>query len=312
MIFIKVGPIEYIELAFDAYKMHEKYAWIVFKHLCSVEDSIRLLFGTKLYGLPIEIRKYRTQNKNLNFHDQLKHFQQLVSIERCNQSNNSYNSRSNDRTLNNKRDIPESLLKSSMHNNRRSDSIHKHSYMDTFNKYQHTASTNSPISIYKEERSPINRSQNSHGHHHKSERRSSSSMEFTYYEKDSYNNQHYDSKHQKHNVYTSSYKREISNNQKSERNQKNTLSFSSTSSNSSDYQGRKKNVVNQDYDNKNLNKDKLKDGLQEYDDKYRRNKNRSNDHRNFYHPYKCNYEGYERRKYKNSYDEQSSHNHKKY
>lgn len=74
LVFVKVGPIEYIEFVVDIHKLCENYAWIVFKHSCSVKDSIKLFCGTKLYGWKIVTKNCSKQTKNADFYNQLKYY----------------------------------------------------------------------------------------------------------------------------------------------------------------------------------------------------------------------------------------------
>lgn len=72
--------------------------------------------GTKLYGMPIETKKYSKQLKDPVFDDQLNYFKQLVNVERNNQSNECNNSRWNDRDSDRKNNIPDSLPEPPTHN----------------------------------------------------------------------------------------------------------------------------------------------------------------------------------------------------
>lgn len=104
-----MGPIEYVEFAYDEHENCENFAWVVFKYPCSVEDSIKLLRGTKLYGMPIVTKNYSKNLEDPVFHDQLNYFKQLINVERSTQSNNGNTSRWNDQNLDNKTIIPDSL-----------------------------------------------------------------------------------------------------------------------------------------------------------------------------------------------------------
>lgn len=54
---IQVGPIIHIECVCNSMVKFIEHFTVVFKYTSSVEDSIKLLCGTELYGLPIKIRK---------------------------------------------------------------------------------------------------------------------------------------------------------------------------------------------------------------------------------------------------------------
>lgn len=284
--------------------MWKNNAWVVFKYPCSVEDSIRLFRGTQLYGLPIEIKKYRKQNKNSNFQDQLKHFQQLVSIERSNQLNINNKNKWNNQNLDNEHNFPYSQSESLIHGYRRSDSTLLHNSKDTFYKYQQNASINNPISVYRSEYGTINKSQQSYGHYHarKSEYNSSDSMAVSYNDRNPSHSRNYDRKHRSHNS-TSSFKEKSSNKQRSEKNHKNTHDFSLSSNNLLDNQRRKNNLANRDYKTQSFNKDKSFDRNEMHS-----RSTESNSHKDdYYHPYKQNDKSDERPKYKKTYDAQSNH-----
>ncbi|KAL4088971.1 hypothetical protein QTP88_024049 [Uroleucon formosanum] len=57
-LFYQVGPIEYVDFAFDGHEISENFALVVFKYSSSVEDSIKLFQGTELYELPIITKNY--------------------------------------------------------------------------------------------------------------------------------------------------------------------------------------------------------------------------------------------------------------
>lgn len=81
---------------------------MVFKYPCSVEDSIKFLPGTKLYGLPIVIKKYSADLEDPAYHDQLNYFKQLIDVERSAfKSNNGNTNRWNDQNSGSKTVLPE-------------------------------------------------------------------------------------------------------------------------------------------------------------------------------------------------------------
>lgn len=211
---IKVGPIECIQFAIDEHELCENFAWVIFKHSISVEDSIKLFRGTKLYGLPIVTKYYSKHLDDPVFHDQLDYFKQLVNVEQNSQSNdNSNNSRWIDRSSDNMNNIPDSLPEPPVYDvhyniNRdnydsRSNAMSRHGYKDKSSKYQHNKpNTKCHNSAYRNEHNSIEKSYNTHGHYRKSEHNNrSGSMEVSSFDRDS-SLQNDDRKHR--GIHTSS------------------------------------------------------------------------------------------------------------
>lgn len=207
-----MGPIEYIEFSFDNREKCENYAWVVFKHACSVEDCLRLFCGTKLYGLSIETKKYSENLEHPVFHDQLNYFKQLIDVERNSHSNNSSQSRWNDRSSNN---IPDCLPEPPLHNtnlyennyDHTSDPMSRHGYKNrSSSRHQHSNThAENPNPVYKRGHNPTNKSYDNRRHYQKPDNNSgSASIEMPSSNRDSYhNNQNYDRKHRDYNSHKS-------------------------------------------------------------------------------------------------------------
>lgn len=195
-----MGPIEYIEFPYDENEKCENFAWIVFKFSSSVEDSIKLLRGTKLYGLEILTKNYSEHQKDPMFHDQLNYFKQLVDVERNSQSNNGNRSRWNDPRSDNTNYVPDSLPEPPIHgkynsnNDKYSDhceTISRHRYEDNSSKYQHSnSSTKYHNPVYRNEHHIIDKPHYSYGYYRKSDYNNHSDSPV------SSNNQNYDCKNQ--------------------------------------------------------------------------------------------------------------------
>lgn len=175
-----MGPVEYVEFAVDGHEIRANFAYVVFKYPRSVEESMKLLRGTKLYGLPIVMKKYSTDLEDPAFHEELNYFKQLASVEQSKDSNYTNKSRWNDQSSGNKNHIPESLPEPPMHD--------KNSYRDTVSRpssrYQHNNGA------YRSEPNSTNNSYNSRGRYHKSEHTSNSGSITNFdNERDTYHNQ---------------------------------------------------------------------------------------------------------------------------
>lgn len=204
---IKVGPIECVKFAIDEHELRENFAWVIFKHSNSVEDSIKLFRGTKLYGLPIVTKYYSKHLDDPVFHDQLDYFKQLVNVENNSQSNdNSNKSRWIDRSSDNINNIPDTLPEPPVYDEHninadqdnydsRSNIMSRHSYKDKHSKYQYKPYSQSHNSAFRYEHNSIDKSYHSRGRYRKSEHNSSSSsMETSNFSRDSYH-QNYNRKH---------------------------------------------------------------------------------------------------------------------
>lgn len=194
-----MGPVEYIEFAYDEHEICENYALVVFKHTSSVEDSIKFFQGTVLYGLPIITKNYSKHFEDPVFNDQLNYFKQLVKVERNSQPNNSFTeSRWIDQSLDDNNIIPETLPVPPMHEVHRSDNVTRHGSKDNSIKYKHNVPhTKSHNLVNRSEYNPIDKFHHSRKHYKKSEHnRGSGSMEVFNYDQDSYHNQNNDSRHQ--------------------------------------------------------------------------------------------------------------------
>lgn len=202
-----MGPIECVKFAIDEHDLCENFAWVIFKHSSSVEDSIKLFRGTKLYGLPIVTKYYSKHLDDPVFHDQLDYFKQLVNVEHNSQSNDSSNkSRWIDRSSDNINNIPDSLPEPpvyDVHNvntnednyDSRSNAMSRHTYKDKQSKYQQKPYTQNQNSAFRNEYNSIDKSYHSRGRYRKSDHNSStSSMEVSNFNRDSYH-QNYDRKH---------------------------------------------------------------------------------------------------------------------
>ncbi|XP_025203746.1 GATA zinc finger domain-containing protein 14-like isoform X5 [Melanaphis sacchari] len=203
-LFFQVGPIEYVEFAFDENEICENFALVVFKHSSSVEDSLKFFKGTKLYGLPIITKDYSKHFEDPVFNDQLNYFKQLIKVE---QNNGSTESNWIDQSLDEK-NIPESLPEPPMHEERglrknQDNYDHRCSSKDNLSKYRHNARhTKHHNSMNSGEHYPIDKSHHNQKHYKKSAHNSNSgSTDMFNYEQDSYyhnpNNDH------KHHDYTS-------------------------------------------------------------------------------------------------------------
>lgn len=219
-LFYQVGPIEYVEFAFDGHDICENFALVVFKYASSVEDSIKFFRGTELYGLPIITKNYSRHFEDPAFNDQLNFFKQLIKVERnCQLKNSPKESKWMDQSLDEKNIIPETLPEPPKHE--------VHSLNRNQNNYNHTsvvARCSSKVkrptfyhgvchfkglnSVNKGEQYPNDKSYHSHKRHKKSEHNSSSgSMKMFNYDQDSYNNQN-NVRNQHDNVNTSFNRKE--------------------------------------------------------------------------------------------------------
>lgn len=223
-----MGPIEYVEFAFDEHDVCENFAWVVFKHSSSVEDSIKLFCNTKLYGLPIITKNYSKHMKDPVFHEQLDYFKQLINVERSNQSKEINTSRWNDQ-MSNKSNIPESLPEPPTHSIHQNKNIYDRdsgkrptqSYKNTPSLYQHN-------NLYVKNRNLVNKNEHNssdkiyynHGHFQMSDHNSiSDSMKmssddrdlYPHYDKDLYHSQNYDHKHRDYNINAAYIQKESKN-----------------------------------------------------------------------------------------------------
>lgn len=202
-----MGPIEYVEFAFDEHEICENFALVVFKYSSSVEDSIKLFRGTKLYGLPIITKNYSKHLEDPVFNDQLNYFKQLVNVERDQSNDNNDKSRWNDHNTDNKFNIPDSLPEPPVYDckninkdnyDHKSDIISKHSHKNKSSRYEYDNLNNKNLLIEKTH------------HSHEFIRKpghntsfTSSSIEMSNNHKDSYNNKNYDYKYRDYNGQTS-------------------------------------------------------------------------------------------------------------
>lgn len=204
-----MGPIECIEFADDEHGLKDNFACVVFKYPSSVEDSIRLLQDTKLYGLEIVLEKYSEQLKNPAFDEQLNYFKQLVNVERSNQSNHGNTSRWNDQNLDNQNIIPDSLPGPPTHgkynlnynnfDHKSSDIMPRNNYQDGSFKYQHSNSfTNNRDPNCRSQHRPVEKFHPSHYQKLDHNNHSDPMVSNTHRNSrgSSYHNQNYDRKHQ--------------------------------------------------------------------------------------------------------------------
>lgn len=155
-----MGPIEYVEFAFDEHEMCENFALVVFKYSSSVEDSIKLFYGTKLYGLPIITKNYSKHLEDPVFNDQLNFFKQLVNVERNNQSNDKECNKDVlfDHNSDNKFNIPDSLPEPPVYDcidvykdnyDNKLETMSRHSHTNKLARYQHDNPNNKDYLIEK-------------------------------------------------------------------------------------------------------------------------------------------------------------------
>lgn len=208
-----MGPIEYVEFAYDEHETCENFALVIFKYASSVEDSIKLLYNTKLFRMPISMKRYSESFENPVFHEQLDYFKQLVNVEHGNQSTGS---KMNDQSSDDKNTIPESLPKPPVHDtynlntdknstNYRSD-MHRRNFRDDSSRHQHN-------NDYNKSRSPFHRNENSSfdkSYHDRGSYRnqgynnSSGSFDISNNNRNSHHGQSHDRKHRDYNIHTSS------------------------------------------------------------------------------------------------------------
>ncbi|KAL4108226.1 hypothetical protein QTP88_018462 [Uroleucon formosanum] len=211
-LFYQVGPIEYVDFAFDGHEIRENFALVVFKYSSSVEDSIKLFQGTELYELPIITKNYSKHFEDPVFNDQLNYFKQLIEVERnCKPNDSPTESKCIDQSLDEKNLIPDTLPEPPMHEvytnqdnyDCRSDNVTRCRSKDNSTKYRHNASHTIHNSANSGEHYPTDKSHHSLKHYKNSEHNSNSgSMEVFNYDRDSRHNQNTDRKHHD-NVKTS-------------------------------------------------------------------------------------------------------------
>ncbi|XP_015365451.1 PREDICTED: GATA zinc finger domain-containing protein 14-like [Diuraphis noxia] len=216
-LFYQVGPIEYVDFAFDRHDIRENFALVVFKYSSSVEDSIKLFQGTELHGLPIITKNYSKHFEDPVFNDQLDYFKQLIDVERnCQPNNSPTDSKWIDQRLDMKNIIPETLPEPPMHEHevhslnknqdnydRRSDNMTRRRSKDNSTKYRHNAPhAKRHNSINNGEHYPIDKSQHSLKHKKSEHNSSSGSMDVFNYDRDSHHNLNTKRKHHD-NVNTS-------------------------------------------------------------------------------------------------------------
>ncbi|XP_060849964.1 GATA zinc finger domain-containing protein 14-like [Rhopalosiphum padi] len=207
-LFYQVGPVEYVEFAYDENEICENFALVVFKYSSSVEDSLKIFKGTKLYGLPIITKNYSNHFEDPVFNEQLNYFKQLIKVEQNCQPNSPTECKWIDQSLDEK-NIPESLPQPPMHEDHSHSKNHdnydrRSSSKVNSSKYRHhTRNSKRQNSVNSGEYYPIDKSHHSQKHYKNSEHNSSSgSMEMFNYERDSYyNNPNNDRKHHDHTSF---------------------------------------------------------------------------------------------------------------
>jgi len=205
-----VGPIEYVDFAFDGHEIRENFALVVFKYSSSVEDSIKLFQGTELYELPIITKNYSKHFEDPVFNDQLNYFKQLIEVERnCQPNNSPTESKWIDQSLDEKNIIPDTLPEPPMHAVYRNQDNYDRRSKDNSTKYRHNAPhTKHHNSANSGEHYPTDKSHHGHKHYRKSEHNSSyGPMEVFNYDQDSHHNKNTDRKHHD-NVDTSFNRKE--------------------------------------------------------------------------------------------------------
>ncbi|XP_026822230.1 RNA-binding protein 7-like isoform X4 [Rhopalosiphum maidis] len=207
-LFYQVGPVEYVEFAYDENEICENFALVVFKYSSSVEDSLKFFKGTKLYGLPIITKNYSNHFEDPVFNEQLNYFKQLIKVEQNCQPNSPTECKWIDQSLDEK-NIPESLPQPPMHEDHSHNKNHDNydrrcSSKVNSSKYRHHArNSKRRNSVNSGEYYPIDKSHHSQKNYKNSEHNSSSgSMEMFNYERDSYyNNPNNDRKHHDHTSF---------------------------------------------------------------------------------------------------------------
>jgi len=250
-----VGPIECVEFSLDR-ELCENFAWVVFKHACSVDDSIRLFHGTSLYGLPIDTKKYSEHLEHPVFDDQLNYFKQLIDIKRqvehSSYSNDDSKNRWNDQSSNN---IPDCLPEPPMHNtnlhqdNYKSDPISKHDYKDRPSTYQFSnVYTKSHNLMYKTDRNITNKTYHDCEYYQQSDYNDNcGKIKMSKSDRDSYNNRNH-----KYRDYNSSNWKEKSTHQNEDKsfiNENNSAKDELPVRDLRDTIDRKHSVLGSDYDN---------------------------------------------------------------
>lgn len=221
MVVIKAGPIERVEFAYNEREVCENFAWVVFKHASSVEDSVKLFCDTKLYGIPIITKSYSKHFQDPAFHEQLDYFKQLMNVERSNQSKEINKSRWNNSV------IPDSLPKPPIQgaHNTNQDVYYRNSgsYKNTTSMYQHSNTYGkNRDSVRKNEHNFSDRVHHNRGNDQKPDHNSPSvSMEMSTsdqnlyrhqnYNKDPYCSPKYDRKHRDYNMHASYDRKESKN-----------------------------------------------------------------------------------------------------
>lgn len=209
-----MGPIEYVEFAYDEHEIRENFALVIFKYESSVEDSMKIFSDTKLYGLPLKMQNYSESHENPVFHEELDYFKQLVNVE-MDQSNDFKRQKCNDQNYNDKKNIPDSLPEPPMHSkhnfnsnrdnsNRKLSSMLKLNHRDDSFQYQHNNSKNqSPT--YRSRQNSDDKHYN-RGYYRKSDYNNSSDfVEMSNNDRNSYQNHSYDRKHHDYNWKDTTY-----------------------------------------------------------------------------------------------------------
>lgn len=182
----------------------------------SVDDGIRLMNGTKLYGMPIEITKFsiNPMDHSQHFRDELNDFKQLMNAKRNNQSNDRNKLEWKDRSPERRTYMPEGSFDCHAYNSysNQDDYDHKSDSMPGPSRHQNGNSySRRRNSDYRNHYKPYNRSHQSRERHRKSERGgTSNSMEMSYDDQNSNHNRNQGGNYHDYNASRSSNRRERS------------------------------------------------------------------------------------------------------
>lgn len=97
-IVVKVGPVEDIGFAISQKELSDNYAHVVFKYVSSVQDGVKLMNGTVLYGSAIITEALLGKEKQTSS-KRLKDVKQHIDKKHHNQSTNTYQNRRDNQNL---------------------------------------------------------------------------------------------------------------------------------------------------------------------------------------------------------------------
>ncbi|XP_050440423.1 probable serine/threonine-protein kinase clkA [Adelges cooleyi] len=108
-LFFQMGPVECVQYGYDQYDRRENFAWVTFRNESSVDDSMQILEGTKLFGLTIKMKNYLENSGEQMFDENLDYFKQLNDIELDNHSSHTFSNKKNTFNFEESVGIPDSL-----------------------------------------------------------------------------------------------------------------------------------------------------------------------------------------------------------